>query len=297
MRKIWILGLAASLLTSMVACTGSSEAPSGSDKPSGGTSGAAEKSSLTVKGSDTMVQLAQVWAEEFKKVHPEIDVQVTGGGSTTGIAALLNKSTDIASASRAMKAEEANKAKEAGIEPKEHTVAQDALSIVVNPTNPIKELTLAQLKDIYTGKVKNWKDLGGADMAIVANGRESSSGTYGFFLEHVLNKEPFATEVLTSPATNQIVENVAQDKGGVGYVGLGYVNDKVRAVPIKKDAASPAVHGDAKTVLDGSYSLARPLFVYTSGEATGAAKTFIDWILGADGQAVVEKLGFVPVKK
>ena len=255
------------------------------------------KQSLTVKGSDTMVQLAQSWADEFMKANPNIAVTVTGGGSNTGIAALVSKGTDIANASRPMKAEETEAAKKNQVDAKEFVVAQDALSIVVNPANPIAELTMAQLKDIYTGKITNWKELGGMDARIVANGRESSSGTYTFFLEHVLNKEPFATGVLASPATNQIVDNVSQDKGGIGYIGLGYVNDKVKAVPIKKDAASKAVHGEVATVLDGSYSLSRPLYEYTVGEPTGAVKTWLDWVKGPEGQKLVEKLGYVPISK
>lgn len=294
-KQAWAGFVAALVLTGLG--TGCGPTPSETGGNTEGSKSGGAKQQLTIKGSDTMVQLAQAWAQEFMKAHPDVEVSVTGGGSNTGIAAIVNKGTDIANASRPMKDEEKKAAEEKSVEPKEFIVAQDALSIIVNPGNAVKELTLAQLKDIYTGKVTNWKDVGGADQKIVANGRESSSGTFVFFQEHVLNKEPFATAILQSPSTNQIVENVSQDAGGIGYVGLGYVNDKVKAVPVKKDAASPAVHGDAKTVLDGSYSLSRALFEYTAGEPTGAAKTWIDWVLGADGQAIVEKLGFVPVKK
>lgn len=267
--------------------------------PTSGNEGSANeaKQTLTVKGSDTMVQLAQSWADEFMKANKNISVTVTGGGSNNGIAALVSKGTDIANASRQMKPEEMEAAKKNQVDAKEFVVAQDALSIIVNPENPISELTLAQLKDIYMGKITNWKELGGSDSKIVANGRESSSGTYTFFMEHVLNKEPFATGVLASPATNQIVDNVSQDKGGIGYVGLGYVNDKVKAVPIKKDAAAKPVHGEVATVLDGSYCLSRPLYEYTVGEPTGAVKAWLDWINGPEGQKIVEKLGYVPVKK
>ncbi|HJP82712.1 MAG TPA: PstS family phosphate ABC transporter substrate-binding protein [Fimbriimonadaceae bacterium] len=251
---------------------------------------------LTVKGSDTMVQLTQAWAQDFMKAHPEISVTVTGGGSNTGIAALLNQGTDIANASRPMKKEEKATAAKNNVEPKEFAVAQDALSIIVNPSNPISELTIDQLADIYLGKITNWKQLGGADMNIVANGRDSSSGTYVFFQEHVLKKQPFAVTVLNNPATTAIVENVSQDSGAIGYVGLGYVSDKVKAIMIKKDSSSPAVHGTPETVLGGEYPLSRPLFQYTAGEPAGAAKEWINWIRGADGQAVVKKLGFVPIK-
>lgn len=300
-RKHLVFGLLATAMVTLLGAGCGSNTDSSTTAGSTGSSGSGatgtEKKQLTVKGSDTMVQLAQAWAQDFMKAHADVDVQVTGGGSNTGIAALINKTTEIANASRPMKDEEKASAKEKGVDVKEFIVAQDALSIIVNVSNPVKDLTLAQLKDIYTGKVTNWKEVGGPDKKIIANGRESSSGTFVFFQEHVLNKEPFATAVLQSPSTNQIVDNVSQDEGGIGYVGLGYVNDKVRAVPVKKDATSPAVHGEVKTVLDNSYSLSRPLFEYTAGEPTGTAKTWIDWIMSPDGQAIVEKLGFVPVKK
>jgi len=261
-----------------------------------GSTPTAEPSKLTVKGSDTMVQLAQSWAEEFKKAHPEIEVTVTGGGSNTGIAALVNKGTDIADASRPMKKEEMDDAKKNGVDPKEFVVAQDALTMIVSKSNPVKELTLAQLKDIYTGKVTNWKDVGGPDAKIVAYGRETSSGSYTFFFEHVLKKEKPAATVMSTPGTSQIVDGVVADAGGIGYVGLGYVSDAVKAVPVKKDATSPAVAGSSATVLDGSYPLARPLFEYTNGEPSGGTKVWLDWVMGPEGQAIVEKKGFVKVK-
>lgn len=272
------------------------------DEPTttGGTTGPAAsggaKQQLTVKGSDTMVQLAQAWAQDFMKAHPEVSVTVTGGGSNTGIAALMNKGTDIADASRPMKPEEKDTAKKNSLDVKEFVVAQDALSVIVNPSNPIKELTMEQLADIYLGKTTNWKQLGGPDKNIVANGRESSSGTFVFFQEHVLKKKPFATTVLQNPATTAIVDNVSQDAGAIGYVGLGYVSDKVKAVPIKKDAGSAAVAGTVENVLNNTYPMSRPLFEYTGSEPTGAAKTWLDWVMGPDGQALVKKLGFVPIK-
>jgi phosphate transport system substrate-binding protein len=288
----WRFGAALAVLAVLAGCSNSGGPETTSS--SGGSSTANAK--LTIKGSDTMVQLAQAWAQEFMKAHPDISVTVTGGGSNTGIAALMNKGTDIADASRPMKDEEKAAAEKKGLEIKEFVVAQDALSIIVNPTNSVEELTLAQLKDIYQGKIKNWKEVGGPDANIVLNSRETSSGSYTFFLEHVLKKEAFADNAMYQPATSQIVENVSQDKGGIGYVGLGYVNEKVKAVKVKKDDASPGVHGSPETVLDGTYPLARPLFQYLAGEPQGAAKTWLDWVKGKEGQAIVEKLGFVPVK-
>ncbi|MEQ1934682.1 MAG: phosphate ABC transporter substrate-binding protein [Fimbriimonadaceae bacterium] len=296
MKAQLLLSLGLAGLIAVVSGCGPKEEPA-SNGTTGSPTPSAEKQTLTVKGSDTMVQLAQAWAQEFMKANPNISVSVTGGGSSTGFAALFNKTTEVANASRQIKSEETEKAKGDGVEVKEFEVAQDALSIVVNPSNPIKELTMAQLKDIYTGKVTNWKALGGQDKNIIAVSRESSSGTFVFFQEHVLNKEPFAASVQLSPATSQIVDNVAQDAGAIGYVGLGYMTDKIKAIPIKKDATSPAIPGTSATVLDKSYPLARALYEYTNGEPTGAVKTWLDWILSAEGQKIVEDLGFVPVAK
>ncbi len=266
----------------------------GCTKPdSGGTTGSGSKQNLTIKGSDTMVQLSQGWAQEFMKTHPDISITVTGGGSGTGISALKNKATDIANSSRPMKDEE--KAEVGDV--KEFIVAQDALAIIVHPSNPVIELTMDQLKDIYTARVTNWNQLGAPEQKIVINSRETSSGTYVFFQEHVLGKEtPFASTALLQPSTSQIVDNVGQDRGGIGYVGLGYLNEKVKVVKIRKDAATPGVQAAAENVLNKTYPLARPLYNYTAGEPGPAAKTYLDWVMGPEGQAVVTKLDFVPIK-
>ena len=283
-NRIWMLALCAPVAAVLSGCT----------KPdSTGDSAAGAKQNLTVKGSDTMVQLAQGWAQEFMKAHPEISVTVTGGGSGTGISALKNKSTDIANSSRPMKDDE--KADVGDV--KEFIVAQDALAVIVNPQNPISELTLEQIKDIYTGKVTNWNQVGGPDRRIVLNARETSSGTYVFFQEHVLGKDtPYASTALLQPSTSQIVDNVGEDAGGIGYVGLGYLNDKVKAIKVKKDAASPGVDATPENVLNNTYPLARPLYNYTAGEPSPTAKTYLDWVMGAGGQEVVSKLDFVPIK-
>jgi len=256
-----------------------------------------EKKSLTVKGSDTMVQLGQAWAEAFMKEHPDIQVSVTGGGSNTGIAALLNRGTDVCNASRQIKPEELEQAKQKGLDVKEFIVAQDALSVIVHPSNPVTELTLAQIKDIYTGKITNWKEVGGPDRPIVLNSRETSSGTYTFFTEHVLGKGvPMSEKAMLQPATSEIVRTVAQDAGGIGYVGLGYVTKEVKALRIKKDASAPAVEGTVANVLNKSYPLARPLYEYTAVEPTGVVKTWLDWVMSDKGQEIVKKLDFVPIK-
>jgi phosphate transport system substrate-binding protein len=294
MRAIqWCAAVSLATLLALVAGCNKPEQGAATGHAGGTPSG----SSLTIKGSDTMVQLAQVWAQEFMKKHPDVKVSVTGGGSGTGIAALINKSTDIADSSRSIKDEEKQQITAKGGTLKEYAVAQDALSVIVNPANPVGELTLEQLKGIYTGRIANWKQVGGADQRIVLNSRETSSGSYAFFQEHVLGKGvPFAGTAMLQPSTSQIVNTVAQDKGGIGYVGLGYVNATVKTVKLKKNAAAPAVAPNVGDVLNGTYPLARPLFNYMVGEPTGPSKLWIDWVQGPEGQAVVAKLDFVPIK-
>jgi phosphate transport system substrate-binding protein len=196
-----------------------------------------------------------------------------------------------------LKDEERETATKKGIEPQEFVVAQDALSVIVHPDNPLTEVTLAQLKDLYTGKITDWSAIGGPKQGVVLNSRETSSGTYVFFQEHVLGKGvPFAETAMLQPATSQIVQTVAQDKGGVGYVGIGYVTDKVKALRLKKDDASPAVAATVENVLNGSYPLARPLYEYTAGAPSGAAQQWLDWVRGPEGQEIVKRLDFVPIK-
>ena len=255
--------------------------------------------SITVKGSDTMVNLAAAWAEAFSKENPKVSISVTGGGSGTGIAALINKQTDIADASRSMTDEEKQKAQSNGVNPVETQVALDGLSVVLNPNNPVSELSIPQLSDIYSGKISNWKDVGGNDASIVVLARDTNSGTHVFFKEHVVqyeNKElEYGSDVQFMAATQAGFDEVAQNENAIMYGGLGYVTDEVKALGIKKDASSPAVNASIATVKSGEYPIARPLFVYTNGQPTGVLKAYIDWILGSEGQAVVEELEFVPI--
>ena len=259
---------------------------------------------LTVKGSDTMVHLVTAWAEAYMDKDNEIDISVSGGGSGTGIAALINKTTDICASSRDIKKEEKEQAEKQGVSPTETRVALDGLAIVVHPSNPINELTMEQVKKIYLGEYTNWKDLGGSDTSIVALSRESSSGTYVFFQEHVLGKKDYANTVRLMPATATIVQSVASDKSSVGYVGLGYATQakaKVKILPIKADDKAEAILPSKETVLSGRYSIARPLFLYTDGlvEVKNAAgdmlerEEMIRW-LGEDvalsPQALVERI-------
>ena len=256
----------------------------------------ASAGTITVKGSDTMVVLGQRWAEEYMKKNPKTIIQVTGGGSGTGISALINGTTDICEASRSMKDTEKKQVGEkSGAPPVEMPVAKDGLSVYVNESNPLTELTMAQLKAIFTGRVTSWKEIGGPDAKIIPYSRENSSGTYVFFKEHVLGGADFTPRAQTMPGTAAVVNAVSKEKFGIGYGGAAYAKG-IKILKVKKDATSTAITPEKKTVLDGSYPLARPLFFYLRAKATGDMKSFIDWVLSPDGQGIVEKVGYYPVK-
>ncbi len=252
-------------------------------------------------GSDTLVNLALAWAEAYHELHPDISISVTGGGSGTGIAALINGSTDIANASRQMKAEELDEAELRGIIPVEHVVALDAIAVVVNPRNPVNELSIPQISDIYTGRISNWSEVGGEDRPIILASRESNSGTYVYFLENVVRKgEPdndalFSPEALLLPSSEVIGLEVAQNPNAIGYDGLGYVTPDQKTLRVALSAAGPFVPPTVDTVNDNTYPIARPLYMYTRGEPTGIVKEYLDWIMGEDGQRLVAELGFVPL--
>ena len=258
-----------------------------------------EQRLLTIKGSDTMVHLASSWAETFMKQNPEIEVSVTGGGSGTGIAALLNGTTDICAASRKIKNKELQLALQKNIHPHEIAVAKDGIAVVVHPDNPVKELTLEQLGRIFTDKSVRWNDVGGPDEEILVLSRESSSGTYVFFQEMVLKKQDYMQDAKLLPATSAIIQSVSTDKSAIGYVGLGYAlaaKDKVKIIAVKADENSPAVIPSDETVKTGQYAIARPLFLYLNGEPQGTVKTFVDFCLSTDGQKVVTDTGYVAVR-
>jgi len=251
---------------------------------------------ITVKGSDTMVHLVSSWAEMFMKGNKGIDVSVTGGGSGTGIAALINGTTDICAASRKMKEKEIKLAEKRKITPVEHIVARDGIAVIINPVNPVKELTLDQLMKIFTGAYTNWNQVGGPDEKIIILSRESSSGTYVFFQEHVLQKNDYSQKARLMPATSAIIQSNSEDKWSIGYVGLGYAleaKDKVKMIAVKTDAESPAIMPSEETVKSGDYSISRPLQLYTIGEPTGKIKQFIDFCLGKEGQKIVRETGYV----
>jgi len=246
-----------------------------------------------------MVHLASTWAETFMQAHPEIEVAVTGGGSGTGIAALLNGTTDICAASRKMKEKENDLAAEKSIDPKEFVVARDGIAVVINPENPIKALTLEQIRKIYTGEYKSWSQVGGPDDQIVVLSRESSSGTYVFFQEHVLEKKDYRQDARLMPATSAIIQSVSADKWSIGYVGLGYAveaGEKAKMLGVKVDDEAAVVMPSEKTVDSGEYSIARPLHLYTAGDPQGSVKEFIDFCLGPEGQKIVRETGYVPLR-
>lgn len=281
----------AAIFTTMALTLGCS---SGSGDSAGG-----NENEVTVKGSDTMVHLAGVWAEEYMKEHPDTTVSVTGGGSGTGIAALLNGMTDICNASRKIKDKELQQCKQQGIEAVETIVARDGIVLAVNPENPVKELTVEQIGKIYIGATNNWSELGGPDAEIVVLSRDSSSGTYGFFQKTVLKKKDYRADAKLMPATSAIVQEIEGNKWAIGYVGLGYAAeaaDKIAMISVKADADSPAVVPSEETVASGEYSISRPLRIYTAGEPQGKVKEFIEFCLSAPGQEVVRETGYVPVK-
>ncbi len=246
-----------------------------------------------VKGSDTVLPLAQKEAEAFNKKGG--NVTVTGGGSGVGIAALLAGTTDIASASRKIKFDEKVKFQQAGKSPVEKIIAFDALAVVVNPGNKVSELTRQQLEDIFTGKITNWKQVGGADLAIVAYSRETSSGTYEFFKEHVLKNKNYKKNILSMPATGAIIQSVSQTKGAIGYVGLAYLENDVKAIKVSYDGKN-FVAPSVATAKNKTYPIVRPLFFYYDKKNAAKLTPFINFVESAQGQDIVDKVGYISLK-
>lgn len=252
---------------------------------------------ITIKGSDTMVILGQRWAETYMKIHPGVVIQVTGGGSGTGIAALINGSADIAEASRPMKDKEKLEVKaKRGSDVVEIPTALDGIAIYVNEKNPITRITTAQLKSIYQGDTKSWKSLGGSDAGIVLYSRENNSGTYAYFKEHVLREEDFSAECQTLPGTAAIINAVAKDPNGIGYGGIGY-SKRVRVLAVATNDSLGYVEPTEANVTSGKYPLARFLYWYCVGEPSGDAKNLINWVLSEDGQKIVTDVGYYALPK
>jgi phosphate transport system substrate-binding protein len=266
--------------------------------------GSSPSASLKIIGSNTVTPLSSVWAEEFMKTHPEVSIAVSGPGSGAGIAALIDGTTDICQASRTIKQSEIDQAEANGVDPYEIQVASDGLSVVVHPSNPVSELTIAQLSAIYTNQITNWEEVGGNDAPIVALARDTNSGTHVFFKEHVVQMLGLPTEnktleydsqVLFLPSTEGGVTEVAQNPNAIFYPGLGYVTSQVKLVAIKRTASDPAILPGEETVLDSTYPISRPLLYYTDGEPTGVIKDFIDYCLSSEGQEKVSEAGYVPL--
>lgn len=246
---------------------------------------------VTIKGSTTVLPIAQVASETFMETNPGITISVQGGGSGVGIASLLDKTTDIATSSRKIKDEEVKKAKASGVNPHETAIALDGIAVIIHPSNPVRGLTRMQIKDIYTGKISNWSQVGGRNAKIVTVNRDTSSGTFEAFDALALNKEKVRRDALTSASNQAVAQTVAQTPGAVGYVGIAYLTPRVRAVPVDGIACSK------KTVQSGKYPLSRSLYLYTNGKPLGAAGKFIAFVLSPGGQKLVEGEGFISIRK
>ena len=249
-----------------------------------------------IKGSDTMLPLSQKEAESYMKTHPSATVTVTGGGSGVGISALVEGTTDIAQASRKIKFSEKQKLQEGGKIVKEVIAAYDALAIVIHPANKVTNLTREQLEGIFTGKIKNWKEVGGEDVKIIPYSRETSSGTYEFFKESVLKNKNYMNGIMSMPATGAIIQSVSQTKGAIGYVGLAYLNKDVKAIHVSYDAGKSYVEPSVVNAKNGSYPIVRPLYYYYVTTAEKKVKPFLDYILSTEGQKTVSDVGFITVK-
>jgi phosphate transport system substrate-binding protein len=264
---------------------------------------AKDKNSIQVKGSDTMVNLAQAWAEKYMQENPGDFVAVTGGGSGTGISSLISGTCDIANASRTIKEKEIALAQQRGISPFEIKVGLDGLAVVVNPKNPLTKLTIGQLAQIFTGKISNWKELGGEDRKIVILSREVNSGTHVYFKEHVLRKgnpegkEEFASGALLLSSSQAIADEVAGNPAAIGYYGMGYISNKQKPVMVAKDEKSEYEVPSIENVINGKYPISRPLLIYTNGQPQGMVKKFIDFALSKEGQDIVLATDFVPIKR
>jgi phosphate transport system substrate-binding protein len=294
--KTPVSGIAISMmLLALTACTRKADnnGPGGSSSAAPGEA----KGSLTVKGSDTMVLLGQRWAETYMKSHAGTSIQVTGGGSGTGIAALINGSTDLCNSSRPMKdAEKADVKGKRGADVVETKVALDALAVYVAESNPVQEIDLETLAKVYRAEVTNWKDLGGKDHKITLYGRENNSGTYGYFKEHVLSNKDFAAAVQTLAGTSAVANAVKGDEFGIGYGGIAYASG-IRLLKVKKTKDAPAVEPKLETAKDGSYPISRFLYIYSAGEPKGLAKDFVTWVVSDAGQKVVSDVGYFPLPK
>lgn len=292
-RWTWLI-----LFTGMLVLTACSSSASEDSSQSGSSAYYIEN-----KGSDTLVNLALAWAERYQEVYPDIQISVTGGGSGTGFTALINGTIDLANASRQIKDLEIEMAESAGFTPNEITVANDAIGVIVNPENPVSELTLEQVSKIYKGEFNNWQEVGGEDRPIVRLSRETNSGTHVYFLETVIrlgdeeDTDIFSADTLLLPSSEGIIAEVSSNPNAIGYDGLGYITDEVKTIALASKAGRAYILPSAATVIDGTYPVSRGLYMYTRGEPDGIIKDYLDWILSDEAQEIVTDLGFVPILK
>jgi phosphate transport system substrate-binding protein len=293
--RIFMVGFI--LLSLLTSCAGSSGGPGSQMTP------AAAGTYIQNKGSDTIVNLALAWAERYQAEHPEVRISVTGGGSGTGLAALINNTVDIANASRKITDQERAEAKKNGIDAVEYVVARDAIAVIVNPHNPVQKLTLQQISDIYSGKINNWTEVGGENRPIVRLSRESNSGTHVYFLQTVIrlgnakDKTLFSPDTLLLPSSEGIISEVRDNPNAIGYDGLGYITSEVKMIAVAKDGNGPYSLPSVETVNNGVYPVSRDLYMYTGQNPSPAAQAYLKWIVSDEAQVLVKDLGFVPILK
>ncbi len=295
MKTVILILLAVSLL-SLTACADNS--PSAAINSSGN-----DNSYIENKGSDTIVNLALAWAEAYQELRPNISVSVTGGGSGTGISALINGTTDVANASRKIKPEEIESIQESGVDPVEFIIARDAIAILVHRDNPIDSLTLQQISDIYSGNINYWSEIGGEKRPIVRLSRETNSGTHVYFLEQVLrlgdksNQTLFSQDTLLLPSSEVISAEIRDNPNAIGYDGLGYVTEDMKVVAVAKENDLTPVLPSIESVNNNTYPISRNLYMYTAGEPPIIIMEYLDWIQSPEAQFIVIELGFVPLEK
>src|SRR5690554_832028 len=271
---------------SFTGCSPSSEEEAGATPSS---------TSITIKGSDTTLPISQKVAEQYMKDNSGETIIVTGGGSGVGISSLMSGTTDIAQSSRKIKFDEVEKIRDSGKSIEEVVVAYDAMAVVVHPDNAVNELTREQLSGIFTGKIKNWKEVGGEDLKIIPYSRETSSGTYEFFKESVLKHKNFMSGIMSMPANGAVIQSVSQTRGAIAYVGLAYLSDKVKPLAVSYDSGKTFVKPSVESAKNKSYPIVRPLYYYYLSKDEAKVKNFIDYLLSPTGQKIVEETGYVPV--
>jgi len=295
-HRWWVVTIVFGLMVSLIAAGCSLS-------QGGGTGGQPGEQEIYIenKGSDTIVNLALAWAERYQDLNSSIRISVTGGGSGTGIASLINNTVDIANASRRIKEEEIASAQDNGVDPIEYVIARDAIAVIVHPENPIDQLTIGQISAIYSGEITNWSQLGGEDRPIVRLSRETNSGTHVYFLENVLrqgdkeSKLLFSMDTLLLPSSEGIIKETSQNRNAIGYDGLGYVTDEVKVVGVAASETGEYIFPSVETVNSGLYPIARELYMYTNGEPSGELAIYMDWIFSSEAQKIVADLGFVPI--